>query len=111
MIGETIVVHSREIVGTDAGNNPILEWVDTKVTNVIVAPGSRSDVDASNRPDGVKVAWELHFPKTFTRELRGCEVTIRGEHRGRVIGDPHPYTLANTPGRWWMPVEVEDVEG
>lgn len=110
MRGETVVVVRRERTGTGPGNTPIYGDVETTVHDVLVAPGPRQDVVESNRPDGVEVAFNLHFPKTFSGSLRGAQVVVRGEPFD-VIGDPRPYTLANTPTRWWMPVEVERVDG
>lgn len=109
--GETVTVVREVEVGRDAGNNPIHEEVSEVVEDVLVAPGARADVIDSNRPDGVKVAWTLHFPKSFTGELRGASVSVRGLDPAPVIGDPQPYTAANTPTRWNRPAEIEQVEG
>lgn len=111
MIGETVVVERRERVGTDPGNAPIYKWVTETVEDVLVAPGPRNDVVESNRPDGVRIAWNLHFPKPYAASLRGARVSVRGEPARDVVGDPKPYTLENTPTRWWMPVELEAVDG
>ena len=82
--------------------------IETVVDNVLVAPGATQDLEAS-REDGVTVALTLHFPKTFTGDLRGCSVVLTGQHAGtyRVIGNPEPYMDVNTPTDWHMPVEVE----
>lgn len=76
---------------------------------VVVAPGSTSELDAS-RPNGVRVSLTLHLPKTWERPLKGATVELRGRTY-RVIGDPQPYTAANVPGPYNMPVEVEAVDG
>ncbi|MGO3147087.1 MAG: hypothetical protein ACTIJ6_05340 [Leucobacter sp.] len=109
--GETVVVEQELRTGTAPGNTPIYEWVPETVDDVLVAPGAREDVVDSNRPEGVRVAWTLHFPKTFNASLRGARISVRGEEARSVIGDPKPYTLANTPTRWHMPVELEAVDG
>ena len=110
MMGEAVIVIRRERTGTGPGNTPIYDDVETPVSDVLVAPGPRTDVDGPIRPDGVEVAFNLHFPKTFSGSLRGAQVVVRGEPFD-VIGDPRPYTLANTPTRWWMPVEVGRTDG
>lgn len=110
IIGETVTVHTKTKTGTDALNVPTYSWASEDVENVLVTPGTLHDVDGTIRPDGVKVAYTLHFPKLFHKSLRGAEVTVRGQ-RFRVIGDPKPYTAANTPTLWWLPVEVEAVNG
>ncbi len=75
----------------------------------VVAPGSTSELDAS-RPNGCKVSYTIHMPKTWERSLRGATVEVRGKSY-RVVGDPQPYTAANVPGAYGMPVEVEAVDG
>ena len=82
------------------------------VHNVLVSPGSTDELDAS-RPNGVQVAFTLHFPKTYTKSLEGCSVTLPKPWGGtyRVIGQPHPYIDANTPTAWHMPVEIEAAHG
>lgn len=110
--GETVIVERDEPTGSvDPFGAPITAIAIETVENVLVAPGARTDVDGTNRPDGVGVAWTLHFPKPYAASLRGARVSVRGEPARPVIGDPKPYTAANTPGEWWMPVELEDVEG
>lgn len=109
--GEPVVVERREQVGLDPGRNPIYDWVPEVVEDVLVEPGSRSDVSDSQRPDGVRVAWTLHFPKVYTASLSGCRVQVRDDKPRKVIGDPHQYTNANTPTRWNRPAELEGVEG
>lgn len=110
MIGEAVVVERRVRTGTGPGNTPIYEWVGETIGDVLVAPGPRKDVEGPIRPDGVEIAYNLHFPKTFTGSLRGAKIVVRGEPFA-VVGDPKPYTLENTPTRWHMPVEVSNVEG
>lgn len=111
MIGERVVVHRSEMVGKNAHNQPIYEWVEETVDNVIVAPGPRTDIPEVARPDGTTVAWSLHFPKRYSHSLRGARISVRGEEPARVIGDPKPYTPENTPGDWNLPVEVERADG
>ena len=99
--------------GTDRLGNPVRgEPTSEAVANVLVSPGPTSDLDAS-RPEGVKVALTLHFPKGYGQRLEGCEVVLTGEYAGtyRVVGDPMPYIGANVPGKWGMPVEVEAAHG
>lgn len=112
MRGETVVVIRRVEVGRDPANEPIYETTRTRVDDVLVAPGPRNDIDGINRDDGVDVVYNLHFPKTYAEDLRGCYVEVRGEEPAfRVRGSPRPYTAENTPTRWHMPVEVERTDG
>lgn len=111
--GARVTVLAPNQTGVDRLNNPIYGTpTQTVVDNVLVVPGATQDLEAA-RPDGVTVALTLHFPKTFAGDLRGCEVVLTGEHAGtyRVIGEPKPYMMQNTPTDWHMPVEVEACHG
>lgn len=110
MKGEIVIVERRTKIGVDDLNDPIYETTSTEVSNVLVCPGSTSNVIESIRPDGVEVAYTLHFPKTFSGSLRGCRISVRDEWYS-VIGDPKPYMLENCPTEWCMPVEVGVVNG
>lgn len=99
----------RPRVTRDSLGEPEYGEPETVGVEALVAPGPTADLDAT-RPNGVTVAYTLHLPKTFQEPLRGCEVEVRGE-RTRVVGDPRPYTAANTPGAWNYTVEVELANG
>lgn len=75
----------------------------------VVCPGATSDMDAT-RPEGVTVAYTLHFPKTYAGSLRGCSVEVRGT-RYDAVGDPQRTTDAATPGPWNLAVEVTRADG
>lgn len=107
--GEAVTVvrprETRDHLGEPVASEPSRE----EVGNVVVAPGPTSDLDAS-RPEGVKVAYTLCFPKSYGGSIKGCSVEVRGKAFA-VIGDPQRYTEANTPGDWNMTAEVEAVDG
>lgn len=107
--GEAVTV-IRRTCGRDELGEPT-EPVEEReeVANVVVYPGSTSDLDAS-RPEGVKVAFTLCFPKTYGGELRGCSVLVRGTEYD-VVGNPKRYTAANTPGDWNLTAEVGRTDG
>lgn len=111
IVGEAVVVERRTEVGRDPGNAPVYEWLPETVEDVLVTPGPRADVVESVRPDGKRIRWTLHFPKGYPETLAGARVRVRGGEAAPVVGDPRHYTEANTPGRWSMPCELEDVEG
>lgn len=112
MRGETVIVRRTTEGGTDPGGNPTPgEPVEEAVENVLTSPGPRNDIDDSQRPEGVTVAWTCHFPKLFTGSLRGAEVKVRDDEFRRVVGDPQPYMSSLTPGPWNRPVELEGAEG
>lgn len=99
----------RESITYDNLGEPIYGEPDREQVDVLVQPGSTTDLDAS-RPNGVEVVFTLHFPKTYTKPLQGCRVEVRGDIY-EVIGDPQPYTPENTPGNWNLSVEVKRVDG
>lgn len=107
--GEQVVVIRPIETGRDSMGEPLREWVEEAPVAAVVAPGATADLDAT-RPQGVRVAFTLHFPKSYEGSLRGCKVRVRGDEY-RVIGDPQPYAPQNTPGRYNRPVEVEAVAG
>lgn len=98
--------------GTDRFGNAIHVLSTDTVDNVLVSPGATSDLDAS-RPEGVTVAYTLHFPKGYTASLRGAYVELPAPWSGtyRVVGDPRCYIDENTPTPWHTPVEVERADG
>lgn len=111
--GVTVTVSTpTETETKDSFGNVEHTWADSTVDNVLVSPGATSDLEAS-RPEGVTVAYTLHFPKTFTGSLEGCLVTLPEPWAGTycVIGAPGAYIDANTPTAWHMPVEIEVAHG
>jgi hypothetical protein len=106
--GEAVIVEFRDEIGKNRYKAPVYKTREVEVENVLVALGPRTDLIESNRPDAVKVKYTLHFPKTFDEDLQGLRIKVRGNFYD-VIGRPDHYTLENTPGDWWMPVEVGTV--
>lgn len=109
MIGTEEVTVISPNLDTDDIGEPIGSAPTEEPAMVVVQPGASKSLDAS-RPDGVSVAYTLHFPKTWTAPLRGCFVSVRGELFS-VVGDPKPYSPENTPGEFNMSVEVTRSDG
>lgn len=115
MRGESVTVITRTAAGTDPFGAPLETGeMHTLVDNVLVAPGPAADSGGTTRPHGVKVRYTLYFPKALTADLRGAEVSVRGE-RLRVVGDPDRWPDGITPtrgtsrSRWLMSVASVDV--
>lgn len=115
--GEAVTVLTPSVT-YDEHMEEVETWEREEVQNVLVAPGSTSDVEESARPDGTRAVFTLGFPKTFCKSLRGCRVIIRcpeggdeEEHTYSIIGDPQPNSAANCPTAWWYTAEVEAVDG
>jgi hypothetical protein len=108
---EPVQVVSKQKTGVNGMNAPVYSWIaDGDPVQALVSPGSTGDLDGSIRPDGVEVVYQLHWPKSDTRSLKGKRVEVRGVQY-EVIGDPTAYTAANTPGDWNRPVQVKAVSG
>lgn len=112
MQGASVIVHAPTAATVDRFGNVESTWTSYTVDDVLIAPGATADLEAS-RPEGVQVAYSLHFPKTFSESLEGCKIELPAPYGGvyRVIGKPSPYMGANTPTRWNTPVEVERADG
>lgn len=111
--GTTVTVHVPTAWEVDRYNNRVATgYSEQAVDNVLIVPGATADLEAG-RPEGVTVAFTLHFPKTFSGTLEGALVDLPAPFGGRyrVIGNPKPYMDENTPTPWHMPVEVEDAHG
>lgn len=94
------------------GNPTKVPQAPVTVKDVLIVPGATEDLEAG-RPEGVSVAYTLHFPKGFDADLEGCDVALPDPWGGtyRVVGKPAPYIDANTPGRWHMAAMVEEAHG
>lgn len=62
--GETVVVRTPS-VEYDEHMEEVETWTEATVENVLVAPGSTSDVTDSTRPDGTRVAFTLGSRSRF----------------------------------------------
>lgn len=112
MRGEEVTIRTHVQVGTDPYGAPVTEPQEEAVENVLVAPGSLADL-GEDRPEGVDVAYSLCIPRTYSGDLEGAEVQVRGEWL-RVIG--HPDRIDGFGGRgcptdWNMVCEVGTTHG
>ena len=99
----------RESASLDDIGEPVAAAEARERVRCIVCPGPTSDLGAE-RPNGVRIAYTLHFPKDYEGDLRGCSVEVRGA-RYNVVGDPQRTTDAATPGNYNMAVEVTRADG
>lgn len=105
---EAVTVLRPTVVRDDLGE-PVFGEPTREDVDCVVCPGATADMDAT-RPEGVTVAYTLHFPKTYAGGLRGCSVEVRGT-RYDVVGDPQRTTDAATPGPFNMAAEVTRADG
>lgn len=73
------------------------------------APAPPPTLDAT-RPEGVRVAFSVFFPKGYRADLRGCSVVVRGV-TCEVVGWPQRYADEHAPGELNMVAEVVAVDG
>lgn len=100
--GETVTVIRHQPASRDAYGQLVESEPERKnVKNVIVCP---PDTSVLTQLDANATA-TLYFPKTFTADLVGCEVEVRGRTYA-VIGDPMAYKADATPGDWNLVVHV-----
>lgn len=108
MVGVTIKLFTPSI--TYENGDRVETFAETEVENVLIAPASSSDVFSSDRPDGDKAEIQLAFPKTFTGDLRGCEVEV-DNLRFRIVGEPIANMKSNCPTQWFLTARAEVVHG
>lgn len=109
--GIDVVVIRRVPTGeVDDMGEPVTRDAWEGVRDVLVSPSSTSDMDEPARPHGDKTSVRLHFPKSYTASLAGCDIELDGVLY-RVQGDPQGYIPDLTPGRWNRPVTAKKVEG
>lgn len=110
MRGETVIVELAVETGRDSHNDPVREHEPLEVPNVLVQPGSASDVSDGNR-DGDLLAYTLMWPKAYGGPvLDGLRVQVRGEWL-RVVGSPRPYDPSICPTDWNMAVQAVSADG
>lgn len=105
-LGERVTVRNHVEVGRDAYNIPVTEPHDEVVVGVLVQPATESMV--LDRETETRVVYALHFPKTWNKPLKGCDVFVRGEWF-RVVNDPRPH--AWSPTAFNYTVRVARIDG
>jgi len=113
--GVTVSVELRQRGARDEFGNDVESYgPPVEVDDVLVEGGAASELDAT-RPEGVKVAYTLRFPKAWTDPMRGARVELPAP-----FDWGNPYTAigaltllidANVPGRWNGVLEVEATDG
>lgn len=111
--GRTVYVLVPNQTGLDRFNEPIYgEPERVTVDNVLIEAGDTAGLGAT-REDGASIDLTLHFPKTFTGNLRGCSVELPAPWPStvKVDGDPQPFQDENCPTPWNRPVGAVVVHG
>ena len=111
--GKTITIH-RPTIEYDADHDAVKTYVDEIVNNVVIAPGSTADITADPHVDGIKIAYTLGMPKTWSfHSLKDCLITLPApwNYTGKVIGDPMPNDIDNCPTSWYCTAQLEAYDG
>lgn len=106
---ETVTVLTPVEGAADPFGAPNLSYTEQDVGCLVYEAGT-DDVTDTNRPDGTKAVYGVHFPKGFDQSLRGCRLRIRGEVFD-VEGDPRPHVEALTPGLFGRRATAVEVMG
>lgn len=93
MLGEPVCVFYPAATSQNEIGETIIEWRGEIVDNVVVKPKSTSEQaakkeeqDGGKRPDGVRILYQLAFPKTYERDVTGCKVALLD--RGMSADEP-----------------------
>jgi hypothetical protein len=111
--GTNVSVIRRVLSYRDEMGEPVFATSTETVGNVLVTPSNTDEMDETNRMFGVTCDLTLHFPKTYTAGLGGCDVVLPEPWAGeyRVLGEPVPYMAQNTPTPWNRAVKVARSDG
>lgn len=114
MLGETVTVWRKSQTGTDCMGEPAFSWEAEEVCNCLVRPLSGGDLADALRPDGVRAAYEIAFPKDYEGrgDLRGCKVTFRDMDEGQaLLISGSPGITRPCPTEWDTTAEAGRTDG
>ncbi len=105
---EPVTVITCEQVFDDLGE--VVSETQTQTdTDALICPISSTDL-AATRPNGDKIAFNVHFTKGWELPLRGAQIRVRGDLY-RVEGDPQQLTEQNCPTDYNLKVSVVRADG
>lgn len=104
--GISVTLVSKIQTGEDAFHDPVYEYYDELVENVLVAPASSTEILDTLNLTGKKIVYNLAIPKGDTHVWEGQLVKFFGE-TWRVVNIPEKGIDALIPGDWNQKVQVE----
>lgn len=107
--GITVTLINKKEIGRDPFDNPIFEYVEIDVDNVLVSPTSSDDIVNTKDLTGRTAVYTLAIPKGDTNTWENQEVRFFGE-RWRVFGIPLQGIEELIPLDWNKKVMVERYE-
>ena len=104
--GETVILHERIQVGTDAFNAPVYEERPTPVNDVLIAPVTSTEAQEVLDLTGKKVVYQLGLPKGDGHVWEDRKVSFWGAD-WHVVGFGTQGMEAYIPGNHNRKVQVE----
>ena len=104
--GIPIIIKTEVQVGVDGFNNPIYEYLDETVENVLVSPATSDDIISTQDLTGKKAVYTLAIPKGDSHDWQDCIVSFWGQD-WRTFGYPIEGIEENIPLDWNKKVMVE----
>ena len=107
--GMTVILRSKTKIGEDAFHDPIYEYHDVEVENVLVSPSSTDDVVTAQNLTGKKAVYTLAIPKGDTHDWTDTVVVFFGQE-WETLGFPLEGMEENIPLEWNKKVMVKRYE-
>lgn len=104
--GITVILVSKEEVGTDAFKRPIYRYIEKEIKNVLVAPATSDDIVATQDLTGKKAVYTLAIPKGDTHNWEDAVVRF-WDQEWHTFGYPTEGIEENIPLDWNRKVMVE----
>lgn len=104
--GIPVTIKTEVQVGVDGFNNPIYEYSDETVENVLVSPATSDDIVSTQDLTGKKAVYTLAIPKGDSHDWQDRIVNFWGQD-WRTFGYPIEGIEENIPLDWNKKVMVE----
>lgn len=104
--GITVMLVNQIQVGVDEFDNPLYEYQEEEIDNVLVSPSTSDDIATSLDLYGKKAVYTLAIPKGDTHNWENRTVRFWNQD-WKTFGYPIQGIEANIPLDWNMKVMVE----
>lgn len=114
MTGITVTLYEPTRTGTDALNNPVIEYHAVSVDNVLVGEPTSDEVSSSTQAYGKLCRWMLGIPKGDRHNWTDAKVTwtMCGQIiEAQTFGPPIMGIEELVPGPWHMKVRCQQYGG
>lgn len=107
--GTTIILLNKVQTGMDAFRNPVYEFAEEEVENVLIAPASSTEIIDTLNLTGKKIVYNLAIPKGDTHIWENSFVKFF-DAVWRVVNIPEQGMVDMIPLEWNKKVQVERYE-